>query len=272
MDGKSFLDNWIVRNLLRAVLLIVGLAVVVSIVLSIITQHGREIIVPDMTGLTFEECQDIAASVGIRVEIGDSVYVRRMKPGAVFSQLPKAGSKVKKDRRVLLTTNAMNSKKVSMPSLVGLSMRQAKAELSSKGLALGKLIYVEDMATNNVLKQMYRGVSVDAGTPVESGASINLVVGLNEEDGITFVPNVIGLKYQRAVDAIQENSLNIGKVYFDSTVQTYADTLNAMVYSQKPDATTGYTLTMGSQVGISLTVDKDKVPQFPAYLDNSEDQ
>lgn len=270
MDTKSFLDNWIVKNLLRAVVLVVGLAIVVNIVLSIITQHGRELTVPDMTGLLFEECQEIAAATGITVEIADSVYVRRMKPGAVFSQLPKAGSKVKKGRRVLLTTNAVKAKTVSMPSLVGLSMRQAKSELNAKGLVLGKLIYVEDMATNNVLKQMYKGVSVDAGTQVESGSSINLVVGLNGEDGITFVPNVLGLKYQRAVDAIQENSLNVGRLYFDKTVETYADTLNALVYSQTPDASLSYTLTLGSQVGISLTMDASKVPAMPAYFDKAE--
>lgn len=270
MDSKSFLDNWIVKNLLRAIAFVVGLAILVNIVLGIITQHGRELTVPDMTGLTFEECQDIASRTGIVVEIADSVFVRRMKPGAVFSQLPKAGSRVKKGRRVLLTTNANEAKKVSMPSLVGLSMRQAKSALNAKGLVLGKLIYTEDMATNNVLKQMYKGVSIDAGTMVESGSSINLVVGLNDEDGITFVPNVLGLKYQRAVDAIQENSLNIGRLHFDSTVKTYVDTLNALVYSQTPDASTGYTLTMGSQVGISLTMDPGKVPQMPAYFDRAE--
>lgn len=265
MDSKSFLDNWIVKNLLRAIAFVVGLAILVNIVLGIITQHGRELTVPDMTGLTFEECQNIASSTGIVVEIADSVFVRRMKPGAVFSQLPKAGSRVKKGRRVLLTTNAMEAKKVSMPSLVGLSMRQAKSVLNAKGLVLGKLIYTEDMATNNVLKQMYGGASIDAGTMVESGSSINLVVGLNNEDGITFVPNVLGLKYQRAVDAIQENSLNIGRLHFDSTVKTYADTLNALVYSQTPDASIGYTLTMGSQVGISLTMDQTKVPDSHVF-------
>lgn len=265
MDNKSFLDNWIVQNLLRAILFVVGIAVVVSIVLGIVTQHGREITVPDMSGLTFEECLKVAGDSGVNVEIGDSVYVRRMKPGAVFSQLPKAGSKVKNGRRILVTVNAMNPKKVSMPSLVGMSMRQAKAEISSKGLILGNLIYTEDMATNNVLRQLYRGKDIEAGTTIESGATINLVVGLNNEDGITFVPNVIGQKYQRAVDAIQENSLNLGKAYFDSTVKTYSDSLNAVVYSQKPDASSRYTLTMGSQVGISLTMDQTKVPDSHVF-------
>ena len=57
----------------------------------------------------------------------------------------------------------MNAKKVSMPNLVGYSMRQAKAELNSRGLSLGKLIYVSDIATNNVLKQIYRNREIRPG-------------------------------------------------------------------------------------------------------------
>ena len=53
-----------------------------------------------------------------------------MKRGAVFSQNPKPGSEVKKGRKVSLTINSVLPKKVTMPSLVGFSMRQAKAELS----------------------------------------------------------------------------------------------------------------------------------------------
>ena len=79
----------------------------------------------------------------------------------------------------MLTINATVPKKVTMPNLVGYSMRQAKAELSSRGLNLGKLIYVDDIATNNVLKQQQRGKDVRPGSSVESGSDIDLVVGLN---------------------------------------------------------------------------------------------
>lgn len=258
MRTESILDNWIVKNLLWALIMVVSIILLVNISLAVATRHGRTVTVPDFTNKTLNEAQREAAAAGVKVEIGDSVFVRRMKKGAVFSQNPKAGAKVKKGRRVLLTTNAVAAKEVSMPSLVGYSMRQAKAELSSKGLMLGRLIYVRDMATNNVLRQLYSNREITPGTPVESGSSIDLVVGLNPEDGTTYAPDVKGLRYLRAVDAVQENSLNIGRLSFDSSVKTYSDSLDAVVYDQRPPAVS-VPLQMGANVTLYLTTDESKL-------------
>ena len=68
-----------------------------------------------------------------------------------------------------------------MPNLVGLSMRQALAELQSRGLVLGKLIYVQDMATNNVLRQLHGNREINPGKTIETDTVIDLVLGLNSE-------------------------------------------------------------------------------------------
>lgn len=259
MDIKSLFSNWVVRNLLLALAFVLALMLVVNLVLGVITRHGKEVAVPDFTNMTLSEARYAAGRKGIRVEVGDSVYVRRMKKGAVFTQLPKPGAMVKNGRRILLTINAVEAKKVSVPDLVGLSMRQAKAELISRGLALGRLIYVSDMATNNVLRQLYENQQIPAGRQVESGSRIDLVVGLNSEDGRTFAPDVRGMKYLRAVDAVQDNSLNLGRLSFDSEIKTYSDSLNAVVYEQRP-ASAGIPLTMGAEVSLRLTLDPAKIP------------
>lgn len=246
--------RWIARNLIGAALFIVVLVLSVTVLLGIFTRHGKVIEVPDMTNIPVAEARRIAADAGVRIEVVDSVYVRRMAKGAVYRQSPKAGASVKNGRRVMLTINAVNAKKVSMPNLVGYSMRQAKAELSSKGLNLGKLIYVEDIATNYVLKQQYRGREIAQGSEVESGSNIDLVVGLNPSDNVTIIPNVVGLKYVRAVDAIHDNSLNISKLVFDSSVKDYTDSLNAVVTRQNP-ASSQYPITMGSDVTLYLSVE-----------------
>lgn len=254
MAIRKILGNWVVRNLILAALFLLGLAFIVNLFLGIITQHNRTVDVPDMTNLTFSEAQYEADKVGVRVEIGDSVYVRYMKKGAVFSQNPKAGTKVKKGRRVLLTTNAVHAKKVMMPSLVGCSMRQAKAELASKGLFLGRMSYVEDIATNNVLRQLYHNREIKPGKMIDSGSSIDLVLGLNSEEGVAYVPDVHGMKYRRAVDIVQDNSLNIGRLVFDKSVKNYSDSLNAVVYEQKPVAN-GTPVQMGAEVTLYLRMD-----------------
>jgi len=183
-----------------------------------------------------------------------------MEKGAVFRQVPKAGSIVKSGRRIQLTTNAVIPKKVPMPNLVGYNVKQAKAELASRGLTLRKLKYVEDIATNNVIKQLYLNNPIPAGKNIESGSDIDLVLGLNHNDSHTSVPEVIGQKYLRAVDIIQDNYLNVGKLSFDNSVKTYSDSLNAVVYRQSPSAS-NKPLEMGSSVALSLTVNPEKMPK-----------
>lgn len=252
--------NWIVKNLFWAIVYAVILIAGITIGLAILTNHNKEIEVPDFTTLSVADSQALAESVGIRVEVVDSVFVRRMEKGAVFSQNPAAGTFVKKNRLIRLTTNAINAKQVSMPNLVGYSMRQAKAELASRGLNLGKLIYVSDMATNNVLKQQYRGRDITSGTSIDSGADVDLVVGLSDSDNQTLVPNVIGMKYNRAVDAVHDNSLNISKAVFDDSVKSYTDSLNAVVFRQAP-VSSAAPIKMGESVSLYLTLDDEKTPQ-----------
>jgi len=234
MKVKEFFSNWIVRNLLLAAFLVAAVVGVTSILLSLITQHNKEIKVPDFTGLTASEAAKAASKAGVRTLVVDSVYVKRMKPGAVYMQTPKAGSSVKKGRRVRLTTNTVSPKEVYMPSLVGYSLRQAKAELLRSGLSLGRLIYTHDIATNTVLKQQVRGRDIPAGFPLTSGESVNLVLGLNEDDAYTNIPNLSGRKYLDAVDVLKENSLNLGGLRFDAGVHTYSDSLSSVVYSSRP--------------------------------------
>ena len=262
MDIKKIFSNWIVKNVLLAIALVLGLVLLANVLLALVTQHNREIAVPDFTNMTWNEARRAASDAGVRVILADSVYVRRLRPGVVYLQTPNAGDRVKRGRRIRLTTNTTVPKEIPMPSLVGFSMRQAKAELTRNGLVLGRLIYTRDIATNSVLRQQRGGVDIKAGTPVASGTTINLVLGLNPNDNMTYVPKLIGKQYLPAVDQTLESSLNVGKLHFDETVKTYADSVSAFVYQQRPSASEK--VRMGSEVTMSLTTDPDKVPGLGA--------
>ena len=259
-DKKSFFSNWIVRNLLIALAVVVVLIVGAMIFLNRVTQHGKELSVPDFSNLSVQEAEYVASQAGMRVEVTDSVFVKRMKRGAVYRQNPAPGSKVKEGRRIVLTINAVNAKKVTMPDLVGLSLRQAKAELMSRGLVLNRLVYVQDMATNNVLRQLKGNREIEPGTMIDSESSIDLVLGLNDIDNQTYVPDVTGLKNMSAVEAMFDHSLNIKDLKFDDTVKDYDDSLNAMVFRQVPEPSDSVSVAMGEEVMLYLTVDVAKIP------------
>lgn len=262
MSINGFFRNWIVKNILGAILLITALLIAAFFLLKVVTKHNQELEVPDFNNMTVAEAEATAALHGMRAEVVDSVYIRRMARGTVFKQNPEAGSMVKKGRRILMTINAVLPKSITMPDLVGYSMRQAKAELMSRGLQLGKLIYVNDIATNNVLSQLHNNSEIAAGTKIESGAVIDLVVGLNDTDNITYIPYVIGSRYMNAVNSIHDSSLNIEALHFDNTVADYSDSLDAVVYRQLPEMSEE-PYRMGASVTLYLTKDSRKVPPRP---------
>ena len=254
---KGFFSNWIVRNLLGAAVFLAVLLAVIAIGLNLVTRHNKTVTAPDFTNMTVAQAREAAAAGRVSVKVTDSVFVSRLPGGVVFRQSPKAGSTVKVGRSIFLTINSFVPRKVVMPNLVGYSLMEARSELSNRGLAVGRLIYVRDIATNRVLDQQIRGRQVKPGDLVVSGSSIDLTLGLSSDDNSTVVPRLIGMKYIRAIDALHDRSLNVGRVRFDSDIRTYADSTNAVVYKQ--DAVGAYKM-LGTAINLYLTLDPSKVP------------
>ncbi len=187
-----------------------------------------------------------------------------------FGQNPEAASKVKKNRRILLTINANQPKLVKMPELVGYSLRQAQSELVSNQLSLGKLIYVKDIATNNVLGQLYKGRAIAEGEKIPSESVIDLKLGINETDSTTYIPEIRGIPYRLVREKLAENSLNLSKAVFDESVTNYADSLSAWVYRQVPAPSDSVTVRLGT--GVTVYLSKVKEPEVPEKEDETQQE
>ena len=258
--------GWFLRNLIWAIILILALIVVLQFLLAVITRHNKEIPVPDFSGLTISEAESLARRSDVRIDITDSVYVSHLPLGTVFSQNPKADDKVKKGRRILITINATQPKTVEMPRLVGLSLRGAKTEILSRGLSVGTLTYVPDMATNYVLAQKVAGRNILPGKKVKVDTPVDLTLGVNSGESTTYIPYLVGHTAQMAKDILIDNSLNVGVVSYDSTVKTYTDSLQAQVYKQSP-AYSGVPYQLGTKVSIYLTNEASKVSKEVPVID-----
>lgn len=257
MARNSLKDKPLLRNFIWGIVFVVAVILLLQLFLALFTRHNKELTVPDFTALDYRTVEKVAKNLNLRVEVADSVYVKHLPLGVVFSQNPIAGSRVKKNRRIFITINSTVPRMVSVPSVIGYSLRQAAAELGASGLGVGKLTYVPDIATNNVLRQQMGGRDIPQGKKVETETKIDLVLGLNEYDNSTDVPNVKGFTAGVASSNIIENSLNVGKIRYDDSVKDYADSLHAVVYSQTPGA--GAHIGMGRSVDIYLTVNPDKI-------------
>jgi len=263
---KFLLTKKFLQHLGLAVALAIVLLIAILIWLRIYTHHGQSITVPNLSGLTTEEVEDVTASRHLRYEVVDSVFSTEMPRGTVLKQNPRANSMVKKNRKIFLTMNAINPEMVSMPRLVGLSVRQARLALQNAGLSLGDISYRPDYAINNVLQQMFGDSVINEGTVIVKGSVIDLVLGMGPSNETTRIPDLMGLGLEPAADMIADYYLNIGAVTYDESMENAEDTATAFIWRQYPEFEEFSRMNMGMEVDIWLTTDSSLLPQADTTL------
>lgn len=232
------------------------------IFLKLYTRHGDSQPVPDFKGLTLNEVYKIADAQDLRIEVTDSIFRQALIPGSIVDQNPKPNSLVKKNRKIFLVINCLVPKKVDVPNVVGFSLRQGKAVLESKGLKVGKISYLPDIATNNILEQKYKGRTVLPNESIVVNSEVDLVLGYNNEfPEHTSIPLVLRQNANAAHSSLINAMLNCGKKHYDNTVKTAEDSLSAVVYKQSPAASSRVETSLGATVNIYLTTDHSKVPK-----------
>lgn len=249
---KLYKNEW-VRRLIIVSAIMIFIVVGSMVLLNIYTRHGERYVLPAFSGMTIEEAEQLAKEMDIEFVIIDSIYIASMNPGVILDQTPKPGNFIKSGRRVMVTTNTFAPKSVVVPYVTGYSLRQAKNKILSSGLLISKITYRRDIATNNVLMQLYQGREITPNSnltvPVNSG--IELIVGL-EHDGIEVrTPDVIGEPLYNAQSRLWEEGFNVRYVSGAGVDRSNID--RAMVYKQEPLPI--YSLPLGQSITIYLTTD-----------------
>ena len=147
-----------------------------------------------------------------------------------------------------------------MPTVTGVSLRQARAILETYRLNFGKISYKPDIAVNIVLQQMYNGKVIEPGEMIIKGSYVDLVLGRGLSDETTLVPSLIGKNYRTAKDILADRYLNIGATVYDNTVLTGEDTMYSFIWRQVPGVEEESRLQLGSNIDIWLTTDSTRLP------------
>jgi len=255
-----------VRNLLFS-FVVGGIIIFVLLVfLKVFTKHGAAYSVPNFSGLTIEEAEELADDKDLRMQIVDSVYNAPGKPGTVVEQNPPKDFKVKDNRRIFLTIKAINPELISMPDFVNSTLIQAKSDIETYGMRIGKLLYKPWKYDNVVIEQKFNGKPIAPGTSIEKGSKIDLILGKSDGFSNTQVPSLLGLSRIQAEMKAAELMLNIGSVLYDGTVISYADTINAAIVKQFPQK--DVTLVPGGEIDIWLSMKNDTTQDEEDEEDN----
>lgn len=213
------------------------------------TLHDEYIVLPDFYGVHINDLDSICQELDLRYVIIDSVFNKKVEKGTILEQDPIVGTKVKENRRVYFTINALKNKIVTFPYITDLSLRQAVRKLENLGLVVGNLEYKPDLARNVVLSQKVNGIKIKAGQELFVGTAVDLVIGSGLSDKTTTIPNLMGLTMQKAQTEIKVASLNLGAVIFDEGI---SDSSAAMVYRQNPKVNEKRKVKLGTSIDIYL--------------------
>lgn len=243
---------------------VVGILIIIGLLqfLSSFTEHGQSVDVPDFKGKNIAGLNNFIADKPFRYMITDSVFVNDKPKGTVLEQTPAPGFKVKENRTIYLTVNAMNPPKIKMPNLVDASLRQALSLLETYGLKPGKIEYKPDFAKNAVLEQHYKGKKIEAGKDLPHGATIDLVLGDGLGDEEVKVPFLVGLCRKDALSELSTASLTVGSEVFDESVK---DSSKAKIYRQIP-VCSSKKINMGRPIDLFYTQDESKIKKDTANV------
>ena len=174
---EFFKKHPIVTNLLLMFAVAVVLVCGVMFALNVWTAHGEVRVVPEVRHMGVAEARRILDGSDLLTEVVDSVYDSACERGAIVEQVPPAGNRVKPGRTVYLTINAMSPRQVTLPELVGCSVRQARASLESMGFKDIREVRVPSDYRDLVLAVKSMGVTLRAGTKLPLTSTIVIEVG-----------------------------------------------------------------------------------------------
>ncbi|WP_372755555.1 PASTA domain-containing protein [Mariniflexile sp.] len=195
MSLKKFLTS---KVFFKQVLLAVGAVVVISFIilrwLNFTTNHGEFKTVPELKGKSLSVASIELEEQDLILEIQDSANYNPDYPKfSVIDQEPKAGAKVKEDRKIYITVNPSGYRKITVPDLKDRTFRQAKPTLEALGFKVGKLTYIDNIAKDLVLKVQYKGSEIKQGAKLPKTTAIDLVLGNGNRPGSEAVSDSIPL-------------------------------------------------------------------------------
>ncbi len=234
--------------LLSLVLLVV--AMVSALTAMRFAIHGREVAVPNLLSMTPSEARKLLEGDGLSLEIERQYYSAEVPEGKVLSQMPPAGTTVRRGWTVHVS-QSLGPQRVTVPSVIGDSERAAEINIRRRGLELSSIAQMQMPGTpaDQVLAQNPRPNASGIAAP-----KLSLLVAEPAEPQSFVMPNFIGQALGTAKLAMQDAGLRVGIVTisprFTDRSPTGEYSLSSLIESQDPAA--GKKVTAGAVVNFEV--------------------
>ena len=193
--------------------------------------NKEDLEVPTVVNLTEEQAVNQLEKRGFRANISRYAESDEYEKGKVMSQDPEASIRAKKGTIVNLVISS--GREIKVPELKNMNLSQAEETLKDLGLKVGT---TSTDYSNTVDKDLVIRQEPVAGSTVQSGTEVNLVISVGKEDTTENIKvgNYIGMAEQDAIAAARKNHLRVRNVDY----QHSSNVQKGLVMSQSIGAET----------------------------------
>lgn len=141
----------------------------------VVSKGVGDITVPDLSGLSLEQARQRLKDIGLVVGKITQQSMDGKPDNVIIAQTPSGDSKVAKGTTVDVVVNKAKAKKVKMPDLIGMTLKDARDVLASYNLGVNQIVgSIEE-------KSVVTNQSTKSGDEIDEGTAINLTTEFKEE-------------------------------------------------------------------------------------------
>jgi beta-lactam-binding protein with PASTA domain len=167
--------------------------------------HGREVAVPQLSGKSTVDADAMLDNLGLTLEVANRFYSPNVREGGIVSQIPEAGTKVRRGWRVRVALS-LGPQRVSVPNVLGESGRAAEINVQRRGLELGSvaIAHLPQFPADQVIAQSPPPNSTSLTSP-----RVSLLVTAPPEMQAYIMPDFTGRNAQDARRTIEAAGLRV---------------------------------------------------------------
>jgi beta-lactam-binding protein with PASTA domain len=196
--------EWVLTGMAMFAVMLVSAAITLRI-----TLHVREVVVPNLQGLTVNEASEAALHTGVDLTIENRFYSRTVPAGRVLSQFPQPDSRVRHGWLVRVT-ESLGPQQVTIPDVVGEDLRDASLDLRRNRLDLGTQAHIAAPGDPDVVLAQTPPPNAGVDQP-----RVSLLLSSSAEEAASafVMPSFVGMSFAGANRAASDQGLRVAAVW-----------------------------------------------------------
>ncbi len=132
----------------------------------VVSKGIGDITIPDLTGLTIDQAKEKLKDLGLAIGKISTANDSEQPDGVIIMQDPSGNAKVSKGTIVNITVNKLVAKKTTVPSVIGMTLKEARETLASAQLSLLNIQGSIDESALVTKQSLKANESVDVGAGI----------------------------------------------------------------------------------------------------------